>query len=105
MYTYQRITLKKLILQNVVQSDKSYLIYWKQTTSDDNDAIFSALTGQKGETGPPGAVGKAGSSGEDATFYAQYFQHSKTKWDIDFNPRFWMNGYDIQNTPFKVLNK
>ena len=59
--------------------------------------------GPIGETGP---VGKRGKPGENDDFYSQYFQHSKTKWDIDFEPNFWIDGYDIQENPsFKVLNK
>ena len=60
------------------------------------------LRGLRGISGPVGKVGKAG---ENASYYAQYFQCSKTAWDIDFKPNFWIHGHDIQeNTPFKVLN-
>ena len=54
------------------------MIYWKKgaTVDDDDDTTFSAITGP---------TGKSGTSGENAGFYAQYFQHSKIKWDIDFN--------------------
>ena len=55
-----------------------------------------------------GPVGPRGETGENASYYAQYFQHSKTKWDIDFEPNFWIDGYDIlqeNDNSFKVLNK
>jgi len=65
-----------------------------------------------GKRGPPGSVGetgpagKRGKTGESSGYYSQFFQHSKTKWDIDFEPNFWIDGYDIQEKPsFKVLNK
>ena len=46
--------------------------------------------GSGGKCGHPGPVvgvgpaGKRGKTGENVGYYAQYFQHSKTKWDIDF---------------------
>ena len=67
--------------------------------------------GGAGKRGPPGPVGevgpagKRGKAGENAGYYAQHFQYSKTKWDVDFEPSFWIDGYDIQKSPFKVLNK
>ena len=67
--------------------------------------------GSGGKRGPPGPVGgvgpagKRGKPGEDASFCAQRFQHSKTKWEVDFEPNFWVDGFDIQKEPFKVLNK
>ena len=67
--------------------------------------------GGRGKRGPRGAVGevgpagKRGKVGENAGYYAQYFQYSKTKWDVDFEPNFWIDGYDIEKVPFKVLNK
>ena len=66
--------------------------------------------GGGGKRGPPGAVGevepagKRGKAGENAGYYAQHFQYSKTKWDVDFEPNFWIDGYDIEKVPFKVLN-
>ena len=64
--------------------------------------------GKRGKAGPVGGVGpsgKRGKAGENVGYYAQYFQHSKTKWDVDFKPNFWIEGYDIEKSPFKVLNK
>ena len=53
-------------------------------------------TGKRGPPGLAGTAGKRGKAGENAGYYAQYFQHSKTKWDIDFDPNYWIDGYDIQ---------
>ena len=61
--------------------------------------------GPRGRIGEVGPGGKRGKAGESVGYYAQYFQHSKTKWDIDFEPNFWIDGYDIQKSPFKVLNR
>ena len=56
-----------------------------------------------GKRGPRGLTGHAGKPGENASYYSQYFQHSKTEWDIDFKPNFWIDGYDIEENPsFKV---
>ena len=62
--------------------------------------------GPRGPVGEVGPAGKRGKAGESVSYYAQQFQHSKTKWDVDFKPNFWIDGYDIQEntTPFKVLN-
>ena len=71
-----------------------------------DDSVGSgSKRGLPGKDGTPGKDGKRGKAGEDASFYAQSFQHSKTKWDVDFEPNFWIDGYDIQKSPFKVLNK
>ena len=61
--------------------------------------------GLPGKAGAPCKDGKRGKPGEDASFYAQCFQHSKTKWYVEVEPNFWIDGYDIQNSPFKVINK
>ena len=59
--------------------------------------------GSDGETGPPGERGK---NGENSDFYSQYLQHCGIKWDIDFKPNYWIEGYDIQENPsFKLINK
>ena len=55
--------------------------------------------------GCAGEAGKRGRDGENCGYYAQYFQHSKTKWDVDISPNYWIDGYDVQLEPFKVLNK
>ena len=56
-----------------------------------------------GEAGPPGKKGK---DGENSGYYAQYFQHANIKWDVDYEPNFWLEGFDIQQKPtFKLLNK
>ena len=62
--------------------------------------------GEKGKRGAIGEKGDRGTAGENASYYAQYFQYSKTEWDVDFKPNFWIDGHDIQEntTPFKVLN-
>tara|TARA_Y100000310_G_C20590666_1_gene767829 strand:- start:315 stop:1250 length:936 start_codon:yes stop_codon:yes gene_type:complete len=52
-----------------------------------------------------GPIKKRCRDGENSGYYAQYFQHLKTTWDIDFEPSFWIDGYDVQKKPFKVLNK
>ena len=61
--------------------------------------------GLPGKDGAPGRDGKRGKTGENAGYYAQHFQHSKTKWDVDFEPNFWIDGYDIQEAPFKVSSR
>ena len=70
--------------------------------------IFGDSSRRAGKRGPPGSVGpagKRGKCGENSNYYAQYFQHSKTKWDIDFKPNYWIEGYDILEKPsFKVIN-
>mgnify|MGYP001791898187 CR=1 FL=1 len=64
------------------------------------------LRGKRGLPGPKGPPGKRGKRGESSGFYAQYFQHIKIEWDIDFEPNFWIEGYDVQEEPtFKLLNK
>ncbi len=63
------------------------------------------LAGKRGPRGIAGPPGKRGKNGEDCGYYAQYFQHSEMKWDIDFSPNYWIDGYDIQREPFRVLNK
>ena len=73
--------------------------------------VFGDCTNGSGvrKRGPPGMEGppgKRGKQGESCGFYSQYFQHMKVKWDIDFEPNFWIEGYDIQEQPtFKLLNK
>ena len=68
-----------------------------------------SIHGVAGKRGPPGEAGppgKRGKNGENCDFYSQYLQHSGIKWDIDFEPNFWIEGYDIQEkSPFKLLNK
>ena len=67
------------------------------------DTTGSGAGGKRGAPGPAGSVGRPG---ENSGYFSQYFQHSKTKWDIDFEPNYWIDGYDIQEKPsFKVLNK
>ena len=64
------------------------------------------LRGKRGLPGPKGPPGKRGKHGESSGFYSQYFQHMKMEWDIDFEPNFWIEGYDVQEKPtFKLLNK
>ena len=67
----------------------------------------SLLKGGCGPPGPAGPAGERGQSGESSGYFAQFFQHSKIKWDIDYEPNFWIEGYDIEETKttFKVLNK
>ena len=71
--------------------------------------VFGGCSSGAGKRGPPGEVGppgKRGKHGENSGFYPQYFQHMNLKWDIDFEPNFWIEGYDVQKTPsFKLLNK
>ena len=68
--------------------------------------VSKGRPGKRGLPGKDGVQGKRGKTGEAANFYAQYFQHSKIKWDVDFEPNFWIDGYDVQiKSPFKVLNK
>ena len=64
------------------------------------------LRGKRGLPGPKGPPGKRGKHGESSGFYSQYFQHMKMEWDIDFEPNFWIEGYDVQEKPtFNLLNK
>ena len=71
--------------------------------------IFGDATGKRGPPGPvgeTGPAGKRGKKGENSGYSSQFFQHSNTKWDIDFKPNFWIDGYDIQEKPsFKLLNQ
>ena len=76
-------------------------IFGEPTTSGGNSR--PGKRGLPGKDGAPGRDGKRGKPGEDASFYEQCFQHSKTKWDVDYEPNFWTDGYDIQKAPFKVL--
>ena len=66
---------------------------------------FPGEVGKQGPSGEAGPLGKRGKQGENSSFYSQYFQHSATRWDIDFQPNFWIDGYDIQKEPFRLLNK
>ena len=78
-------------------------IFGEATTSS---GVSKGRPGKRGLPGKDGVQGKRGKTGEAANFYAQYFQHSKIKWDVDFEPNFWIDGYDVQTkSPFKVLNK
>ena len=62
--------------------------------------------GGRGKRGPAGPQGKRGKPGESSNYYGQYFRHSKTKWEIDVEPVYWIDGFDIEESPlFKVLNK
>ena len=62
--------------------------------------------GKRGPPGMEGPPGKRGKQRENCGFYSQYFQHMKVKWDIDYEPNFWIDGYDVQEKPtFKLLNK
>ena len=71
--------------------------------------VFGGCSSGAGKRGPPGEVGppgKRGKHGENSGFYPQYFQHMNLKWDIDFEPNFGIEGYNVQETPsFKLLNK
>ncbi len=62
---------------------------------------FGGKGGPRGVEGPPGKRGKDG----ERSYYAQYFQNSETKLDIDYSPSYWIDGYDIQRELFRVLNK
>ena len=67
---------------------------------------FRGLHGKRGAPGPVGPPGKRGKDGESSGYYSQYFQHSNTKWDVDYEPNYWIDGYDIKENPtFKLLNK
>ena len=62
--------------------------------------------GKRGPPGVEGPPGKRGKHGENCGFYQQFFQHMKVKWDVDYEPNFWIEGYDVQEKPtFKLLNK
>ena len=80
-------------------------IFGEATTTTSGVISRAGKRGLPGKDGAPGKDGKRGKPGEDASFYAQCFQYSKTKWDVDFEPNFWIDGHDIQKSPFKVLNK
>ena len=70
------------------------------------DCTNGSGVGKRGPPGMEGPPGKRGKRGESSGFYAQYFQHMKIEWDIDFEPNFWIEGYDVQENPtFKLLNK
>ena len=70
--------------------------------------IFGEAT-QNGGVGRRGPRGKRGRDGKGDDYYENYMRHSKFfqhfKCDIDFTPNYWIDGYDIQHSPFKVLNK
>ncbi len=53
------------------------------------DIISGSRRGLGGKRGPRGLAGppsKRGKNGEDCGYYAQYFQNSETKWEIDYSP-------------------
>ena len=64
-----------------------------ETTTTSGVNIRAGKRGLPGKDGAPGKDGKRGKPGEDDSFNAQSFQHSKTKWDVDFEPNFWIDGY------------
>jgi len=67
---------------------------------------FQGARGKRGAVGETGPRGKKGTDGKNSGFYPQYFQNMNTRWDIDFEPNFWIEGYDVQEKPtFKLLNK
>ena len=60
--------------------------------------------GEFGREGPPGPPGKRGKQGDSNSFDVQFFQN--LSWDIDFEPNYWIEGYDIETTPiFKLKNR
>ena len=84
------------VAYDVTEVDVEKIVYCVKKKPVDGDSLTSII-------GPRGPVGP---SGENSSFYAQYFQHSNTVWDIDYEPNFWIEGYDVQEKPsYKLLNK
>ncbi len=40
-------------------------------------------------------TGKRGHDGENSGYFAQYFQHLTTTWDVDWEASFWIDSYDV----------